>query len=251
VTRLRAVTQFAALRRVQKARAGEVRFPAHDAVEFGCVAARFVNLQRDLRAAQYHVGNLGRTLRRGEETVGLFADAFCILAQRGRAHDFPAAGLIQADIAGKGSLLRLPVADGQRLDRRPALIERLRDTRTRGRIEFLVRAPQFDARARRGHALRHVHGLFDLEQERHAFADRNRRGIDLDRRRVDVDVTLGRRFAEAECGDGRAGSRDRHGPGGGGVDTGVSGIVACRKAPGAVEETRGYRTRRTARRLRC
>ena len=52
---VRSVSKRAELRRIEKTRAGEVRLPPHDAIEFRRVAARLVNLQRDLRSAEDHV----------------------------------------------------------------------------------------------------------------------------------------------------------------------------------------------------
>src|ERR1700693_4633484 len=121
-----AVAQFAEQTRVEETGPREIRLPAHDAVEFGRVAARLVDLQRNLRAAEDDVHLARRALRRDEQLARLLSDPRRVFAESRRRDDFPSAGLVEPDVSGKGSVLRVVLADGERRHPGSGLVEQLR-----------------------------------------------------------------------------------------------------------------------------
>ena len=233
---VRTVAQFSEFARVEKTRSREVRFPAHDAVEFGCVTARLVDLQRNLRRTEDHVEDARRALWRVEQLRRFLADARGVFAQCGSLDDFPASALIQADIARKRALLCIAVADGEAAYPAARLIDRLRDARTRRAVERLLGAPQVEPRTTRRHARRRVQRALRIEQQRHAFPERNVFRGAFHVRLETIDVTIRGRFGEAATRDRSPRFRDRNGARRRLVDAGFRENVACREAPCAVVE---------------
>jgi hypothetical protein len=233
---LRAVAQFAALTGIEKTRAAEVGFPAHDAVELGGMSARFVDLQRDLRAAEDDVHRPARTLRSAQQLVSLLADPRGVLTQLCEFDRLPPAAEVQTAVAGPHPDLRVAVADGQRRDRAPALHDRLPDPRTDRRGELFLGMPEIDPRASDRDARHHVQRLLGGEQQRDAFADRDRRGIAFDRRRKFIDVRGGRGTPHAATADRGAGPGDRDRAGRGCVEAGSVEGGAGGESPRAVDE---------------
>ena len=74
VHEVRAVAEVAEHRRLQERAAGERDLQAHGAIELGGMAARLVDLQRELRGADDEVEAAGGRFRRGEQRQRLVAD---------------------------------------------------------------------------------------------------------------------------------------------------------------------------------
>ena len=113
----RAVAERAEHRRLEERAAGERDLQAHGAIELGGMAARLVDLQRELRGADDEIEASGGRFRRGEERQRLVADL-----QRLRRHvqpldELPPLGLkIAAERIGIRAPLELVAVDGHGLD---------------------------------------------------------------------------------------------------------------------------------------
>src|SRR5579875_173360 len=166
-------------RRIEEARPREVRLPTQHSVELGRMAARLVDLQRHLRAAEDHVHLAGRRLRCREEPVRFFSDTGRVFAQPGLFDDLPAAGLIEPDVAGERALLRIVFGDREGADPTAALDDRLLDARAGRAEEFLLGSPKIDPGLPDADALLGVQKLLDVEE----VGDASRRLRDRDRSR--------------------------------------------------------------------
>src|SRR5215472_6509396 len=158
-----AVPERAELVERRERRAGEVRLPAHDAVELERMADRFVDLQRDLIAGKHDIHPAARALIGGEKRHRFFADAPRVLEQLRFADDLVPAGLIEAACAGEDAILRVAVTDRECVDRAAALEYGLLDHAPFGARVGLIRAPDVDPRFADRHAFVRSYLFFDIE----------------------------------------------------------------------------------------
>ncbi len=161
----------------------------------------------------------------------------CAFSRSCRALDhLVAAALVQPAVARIRALLRVAVADRERGDAAAALVDRLRDPRAGRAVELLVGPPEVHPGPADAHARRGVQRALRVEQQRDALAQRHRGGIALERRRVAVDVRVGRRLGDAVLRHRGARFGDRGRARGSGGQTGVAEVVAGREPPGAAVE---------------
>src|SRR5579875_3560384 len=205
-------------------------------VELGRMAARLVDLQRHLRAAEDHVHLAGRRLRCREEPVRFFSDTGRVFAQPGLFDDLPAAGLIEPDVAGERALLRIVFGDREGADPTAALDDRLLDARAGRTEEFLLGSPKIDPGLPDADALLGVQKLLDVEEVGDSLTERNSLRISRDRCREAVDIALGRRLRKATVGDASRRLRDRDRSRSSAIYALVAHVVGSGEPPGSLVE---------------
>src|SRR5512133_2050699 len=109
------------------------------------MAARLVDLERELRGSDDEVEDAGGSLRRGEERERLVADAAAVGAEVERLDELPAAGLeVAAGRVRVGALLELVAVERDDLEAAARLGRRLLDPAPLGRREDLLETVRRD-----------------------------------------------------------------------------------------------------------
>ena len=150
--------------------------------------------------------------------------------------DFPAARLVEPDVARIRPNLNVAVSDRHRFDSGSGLADSLGDARSDRAEEVFVDSPEIEPRPSDRNLRRAVEQPFGVEQKRDALAERNGRRVALHRRDERVDVRAAGSGPDAASADGGARTSDRDRTRGGRIDAGVAGIGAGGKSPRAVDE---------------